>query len=87
MIKPVKPWLLALAMGATAAEMQPPVISLDLSQMASVMNYSASGPGTNTVGTNTYQAVGPQTQAHNAVGPQNLTDSGDGKSHPLCTRW
>jgi hypothetical protein len=36
MIKPVKPWLLALAMSATAAEMQPPVISLDLSQMARV---------------------------------------------------
>jgi len=96
MIKPVKPWLLALAMGATAAEMQPPVISLDLSQMArvhthansdteqlmaNVSNYSAAGPGTNTVGNNTYQPVGPQTHAHNAVGPQNLTDSGDGNGY------
>ena len=45
MIKPVKPWLLALAMGATAAEMQPPVISLDLSQMARVHTraYTARG--------------------------------------------
>ena len=45
MIKPVKPWLLALAMGAAAAEMQPPVISLDLSQMARVRTHAYTAHG------------------------------------------